>query len=330
MIILNKNRKYFGGRMNRKINLSELKQIIKNIIKENSEESAEHERETIIPNQYRYLNINNYDASLEQKFKERFEKIELETLNYLKNANLGNFAIVFGNPIQSKSEILAAINPSKYSAALFKYILFEKENNNKSLIQILDPKQQIPSYYLNEIINSYVGMISFKKYSKDCYGAYGMNLVAAQHGFGPILYSIVASYVKTNGGKYNKIMADRGSVETAAINIWKNNYHNRINDYNIYELDNFKPPFKTPNYKWDDCVLHIEDNLEDNKYLNYAYKIKTPLKYKIFEDKFEHFLDEMMISINQLEASYNSNELRNLLKQFIIQKALKYFEINNP
>ena len=70
-------------------------------------------------------------------------------------------------------------------------------------------------------------------------------------GWGPFLYDIAMEYVTSLGGR---LMADRGSVEQDAKNVWDFYLSKKRDDVKPAQLDDLDGPFTTPKDDTDDCI----------------------------------------------------------------------------
>ena len=109
----------------------------------------------------------------------------------------------------------------------------------------------------DQLSDGIYGFIEVKKPGgKDkCWNAYMVRTVAAQKGYGPLMYDMAMQV-------YGRIMPDRNQVTPAAAAIWKY-YIEKRNDVEKLKFDDVTVP-ETPDTQ-DDCTLHY-----DNPELNYA------------------------------------------------------------
>jgi hypothetical protein len=113
---------------------------------------------------------------------------------------------------------------------------------------------------------------------REC-GAIEVVISAAHHGYGPLMYDIIASTVHPN-----YIMSDRFSTSKEAQNVWKFIFNNRRGEYEIKPLSN------------EDC----KQEETDVDFLNCKYKIINPLN----TDKLEHNGNQAVDNIFE-ETGYN-------------------------
>jgi hypothetical protein len=93
-----------------------------------------------------------------------------------------------------------------------------------------------------------------------CYGAEMVQLVAADRGYGPLLYDIAMRMIPSH-----TLVSDRKSVTFAAQRVW-DKYFKERGDVEALPLDDVNDP-KTPPPE-DDCVLHHGSR----PVLNHAYR----------------------------------------------------------
>ncbi len=131
-----------------------------------------------------------------------------------------------------------------------------------SVMVLYDPKGllaglQSDEQDADELSSSIYGFLEVKQPGgKDkCWNAYMVRTVAAQNGYGPLMYDMAMQV-------YGRIMPDRNQVTPAAAAIWKY-YIEKRGDVEKFKFDDVTAP-ETPDTQ-DDCTLHY-----DNPELNYA------------------------------------------------------------
>lgn len=102
-----------------------------------------------------------------------------------------------------------------------------------------------------------VGMINLVP-SEESNKIYEVKAIAAESGYGPVMYDIAMSYIKPN-----YLMADRSHVSDAARKVWAYTFNNRLSEYDTIKIGK--------DSKWMDS----ED--KEVPFLNLAYKIKKEL-----------------------------------------------------
>jgi len=102
-----------------------------------------------------------------------------------------------------------------------------------------------------------VGMINLVP-SEESNKIYEVKAIAAESGYGPVIYDIAMSYIKPN-----YLMADRSHVSVAARKVWAYTFNNRLSEYDTIKIGK--------DSKW------MDSEGKEVPFLNLAYKIKKEL-----------------------------------------------------
>jgi hypothetical protein len=183
---------------------------------------------------------------------------------------------VENNPREST---MILYKPGKFREACS--IAYKGNSNIKNLIHDLQP---------------IVGSVTFFKNTK-C-KTWEVSSMAAEKGYGPLMYDIVFSYVGEEG-----LMSDRASLQPQAKNIWRYNSTIRRNDFDIEELTN------------PGCFYRGKHSEE---FLNYKFVIKNPINVVGLETKHVQ-------TMNMLEDYYKNSDFN--IEEFLQNLSDAYWAI---
>ena len=134
------------------------------------------------------------------------------------------------------------------------------KNSDQAMLVLYRPSALIKYFqtWEQEVLDQLVvGMINLVP-SEQSNKIYEVKAIAAESGYGPVMYDIAMSYIAP---KY--LMADRKEVSDAARKVWKYTFENRLSEYDTIEVSE-------------------EDKWKDNQgqevlSLNLAYRLKKKL-----------------------------------------------------
>lgn len=136
-----------------------------------------------------------------------------------------------------------------------------------------------------------VGVIDITRRVK-CDGAWVVNTVAAEKGFGPLMYDIAFSSVGEAG-----LISDRDTVSNSARKIWKYIGAYRKDEFTFHPID--------PNN--DDCIFPERQET----YLNFRYVLNQPIGTNNLVSRSNQFLHELKRKLPNSNPIEKLNEFAN-------------------
>ena len=208
-----------------------------------------------------------------------------ESAKTVADAQSENLALYVG--ARSHSNLLVLYNPDK----ILKSLRFYKKTGSLDFVQ--EPITGMMC--LNDTFDN-----------KHCpaWNAYEVTVVAAQKGWGPLLFDIAMTEFET-------LMIDRsGQVSVEARNLWRY-YLDSRNDVEKLRLDDYYHP-RTKNTKDDTRKLYNPDT--KNNFMNYAFRAKSRLDVSSLKKNHE----ELTQSAKKINSKID-------IESFLEAKANSYF-----
>lgn len=134
-------------------------------------------------------------------------------------------------------------------------------------------------------------------------GFHTVTTAIADKGYGPFIYDCLFTFVN------NFVAPDRTSISSAAESLWKFNFNNRKEEFEIIPITRLECKHGYNPYDPEDYTPH-------EKYIDSMYKIKSPVNYGNLVQNHLNFLEEYYSKTGKSQTSIESSLQQQFQKKF--------------
>jgi hypothetical protein len=158
------------------------------------------------------------------------------------------------------------------------------------------------------IQDAIIGQIKVAPPDGDCNGGWEVHSIAAEKGYGPMMYDIAMSSVPTK-----TLVPDRESVKPGAEAVWQRYLDTKTGPHGAVEPHQLQDPKS--------CKLHPSDRPA----LNYSYTLKGSVNTTFLSANHDSFVEKAIASVRELGLPGKDEDLKKFVFSRLVTAAGNYF-----